>query len=68
MAINQYADSNPISEAKFNELIPLEGYGKGSAGFAQILGAAMTYSVDKPSELGMYNVDSQIQALANSDD
>jgi hypothetical protein len=66
--INQYADANPASEAKFNELIEIESYGKGSAGFAQILGAAMTYSVEKPTELGMYNVDSQIQALANSDD
>lgn len=66
--INEYADANPNSEAKFNELIDLESYGKGSAGFAQILSAAMTYSVDKPNELGMYNMDSQIEALANSDD
>lgn len=49
VAINQYADSNPTSEAKFNELTEIESYGKGSAGFAQILGTAMSYSVEKPS-------------------
>lgn len=65
--INGYADANPSSEAKFNELIDLESYGKGSAGFAQILGQAMAYSVDKPNELSGYTTDSQITALANSD-
>lgn len=61
VAINQYADSNPTSEAKFNELIEMERYRKGSAGFAQILGTAMSNSVEKPLELGVYNIDSQIQ-------
>jgi hypothetical protein len=42
-------------------------YGPGSAGLAQILGAAMTYNVEKPSELGMYRMDSRIQSLAESD-
>ena len=42
-------------------------YGPGSAGLAQILGAALTYNVEKPSELGMYRMDSRIQSLAESD-
>jgi len=66
--INTYADGNPASEAKFNELIDIESYGRGSAGLAQILGQAMTYSVDKPAELGNYSMDTQIVDLANSAD
>lgn len=66
--INEYADANPTSEAKFQELVDLESYGKGSAGLAQILGAAMIYGVDKPNELGGYSMDSQIVDLANSAD
>lgn len=66
--INEYADANPTSESKFNELIEIESYGKGSAGFAQILSQAMTYGVDKPAELSGYSLDTQIVDLANSAD
>lgn len=66
-AINQYADATPGSEAKFNELIDIESHGKGSSGMAQILGAAMAYTIEKPSELNMYNMESQLASLANSD-
>lgn len=61
--INQYSDMNPTSGPKFNELLSLENRGQGSADIAQLLGDAMTFNVEKPSEFG-YSTERDIAAIA----
>lgn len=49
--LNSYADSHPGTEAKIQELLDMQP-NNSSAALAAVLGAAMTYELPRPAELG----------------